>query len=201
MSFVLGVFGQIGSGKSTVTKILERDFGYYSIDCDALGHRLYEDKAIKNEIIHLFGLQILAKDNKIDRKKLSQVVFTNHALKNQLEQLLWPKMTYQLKFIIEEETTIVIDAAVLFLAGWNQLCQITVYVEAPEENLANYWKDRNIEKANLKRILDSQQVIIQQKSLATYVIHNDGTLQDLQRKVSDMIKLIENSGAKNKQPK
>lgn len=201
LPFVYGIYGTIGSGKTTVAKMIEQDFGYYSIDCDALGHRLLEDHAIKNDIIHLFGLSILNKDNKIDRKKLSKVVFVNPVLKNQLEQLIWPKMTYHLKEIIAEEKEVIIDAAVLFSAGWNSLCQVTVYVEASREKVESFLKDRKMMKTYLKNILSTQQVIRNQKKLATYILYNDGTIQDLRQKVSDMIKLIKNSWAKNKEPK
>lgn len=189
MPFVIGVFGTIGSGKSTVSRMIQEKFGFETIDCDAIGHPFLEDPVVKREIIKLFGLQIISKDGHIKREKLSQVVFTNDSLKSKLEMLLWPKMTHKITELLVGKKDVVLDAAVLFSAEWNILCQATIYVEA-----SLFVSDR------LRQILHSQQAIKSQSRLATYQIENNGSMDELMVKVSKIMNLIQERRMKNDQP-
>lgn len=191
MAFVVGIYGTIGSGKSTVARILKNKYGFYYIDGDSLAHRVYNLQEVKRDLIKLFGLQIISKDGIILRKKIAQVVFTNPTMKNELEQLLWPKMTYMLQEVLKEETEIIIDAAALFKSHWNLLCQVTIYVETSWEKVIKRLENRKINKEILNKIIDSQLDIVKEKNLATYQIQNNGSIQELTKKVMEIASLIQ----------
>jgi dephospho-CoA kinase len=197
MAFVVGIYGTIGSGKSTVARILQNKYGFYYIDGDSLAHRVYNLKEVKRDLIKLFGLQIISKEGIIQRKKIAQVVFTNPIMKNELEQLLWPKMSYMLQEVLREESEIIIDAAVLFKSHWNLLCQVTIYVEAPWEEVIKRLENRGLNKEILKKIQCSQMEIVEEKDLATFQIQNNGSIQELTKKVMEIASLIKEGRMKH----
>jgi dephospho-CoA kinase len=201
MANVIGIYGRIGTGKSTVAKIIQEKYGFYRIDGDLIGHRLLETKVVKEHLVKVFGLSIISESKQINRKKLSQVVFVNKNLKKELEHLLWPKMTIEIEKILKTESDVVLDAAILFSAGWNSFCRDTIYVDATLQKIEENLKERSLSKEEMKQIVSSQQEILKQKDLATYRIVNDGTLQDLTEKVVDLFQLIQKRRTKDNQPK
>ena len=75
---VIGVTGGVGAGKSTVLGILEKEFQAYVIQADQLGHILMEPgEECYDAVIALFGKEIIKKDKTIDRRRISDVVFTD----------------------------------------------------------------------------------------------------------------------------
>ena len=73
---VLGITGQVGAGKSTILAYLEEKYRAKVIQADQVGHLVMEpDTSCYKQICSLFGEQILAADQKIDRKKLGAIVF------------------------------------------------------------------------------------------------------------------------------
>ena len=75
---VIGVTGGVGAGKSTVLGIMEEDFQAYVIQADQLGHILMEPgEECYDAVIALFGKEIIKKDKTIDRRRISDVVFTD----------------------------------------------------------------------------------------------------------------------------
>lgn len=122
--YIIGVIGSIASGKSVMTKRLEK-FGAKIIDCDKLAHELYEPGAeCYAEMLTEFGQDIVTSDGRIDRKKLGGIVFGNTDSLEKLNQIVWPSLLKLLKSRIqqmyEEEMcqVIVVEAAVLLKAGW-----------------------------------------------------------------------------------
>lgn len=122
--YTIGVVGSIASGKSVMTKRLEK-FGAKIIDCDKMAHELYEPgEECYEEIITSFGKDILMDDGRIDRKKLGGIVFSDAEMLEKLNEIVWPSLLKLLKSriqkIYEEEVchVIVVEAAVLLKAGW-----------------------------------------------------------------------------------
>ncbi len=122
--YTIGVVGSIASGKSVMTKRLEK-FGAKIVDCDKMAHELYEPgEECYDEIITTFGKDIVMADGRIDRKKLGAIVFSDPELLEKLNKIVWPSLLKLLKIriqkIYEDEMcpVIVIEAAVLLKAGW-----------------------------------------------------------------------------------
>ena len=88
--FVIGLTGNIATGKSVVRKMLEH-LGAYGIDADALGHRaIARDAPGYKPVLDTFGKWILAPDGQIDRGKLARVVFADPDALIQLESIVHP---------------------------------------------------------------------------------------------------------------
>ena len=85
----IGVTGIIGSGKSTVGKLLQES-GYPVLDADKAVHQLYETSSLlKQKLVDTFGESIL-ESNAISRKNLASIVFQNQTALKQLENIVYP---------------------------------------------------------------------------------------------------------------
>ena len=88
---VLGITGQVGAGKSTILAYLEEKYRAKVIQADQVGHLVMEpDTSCYKQICSLFGEQILAADQKIDRKKLGAIVFADQEKLAMLNAIVHP---------------------------------------------------------------------------------------------------------------
>ena len=88
--YIIGLTGNIGTGKSVVRRMLEH-LGAYGIDADAIAHRaISRDAPCYDNIVQVFGNHILAADEQIDRRKLGQIVFNDSQALAKLEAIVHP---------------------------------------------------------------------------------------------------------------
>src|SRR5262245_5009829 len=142
---VVGLIGGIGSGKSRVAELLERR-GAAVIDADAVGHELLRDPGVRGRILERFGPGVLTEpgpedgrrtEPPIDRRALGAIVFADSTARTALEAILHPPMRAWFHRAIERALhdgrahLVVLDAAILLEAGWDDLCDRIVFVEAP----------------------------------------------------------------------
>ena len=101
---IIGITGKSGSGKSTLAKELtEKMQDAMCINVDKIGHKATNDVEITKKLCKAFGKQILEKDEKIDRKKLGNIVFSDKEKMDFLTEITWGYMQKILDDIIEEE--------------------------------------------------------------------------------------------------
>lgn len=124
---VVGLTGGIAAGKSTVTRELARR-GARVIDADKLGHRAYEPGTqAHREVIAAFGPEVRAADGTIDRAALGARVFGKPAELKRLTDIVWPEIRRLAQTEIaairksDPQAVAVLEAAVLFEAGWEPL--------------------------------------------------------------------------------
>src|SRR5262245_45055496 len=99
---VIGLTGGIGSGKTTVTQILQ-ELGAAVIDADQVGHQLYlPDLPAWREIVESFGPDILNGDRTINRQALGRVVFADPEAMRRLNRIVHPKMFERIAELIAE---------------------------------------------------------------------------------------------------
>ena len=95
--FVLGITGLIGSGKSEVCKLLG-NYEFQVIELDEMAHQSYKvGTDVYEEIINIFGSQIINPDLTINRKKLGDIVFSNKKKLTELEEIVWPKVDNEIR--------------------------------------------------------------------------------------------------------
>ncbi|KAK8827516.1 hypothetical protein WA538_003475 [Blastocystis sp. DL] len=120
---IIGLVGGICSGKSTVSAIL-KDCGCFCLDCDKLGHRVYEPNTDGfRRIVETFGKEVVGEDGTINRRVLGSIVFSDPEKMKQLTAISWPLIHDMAREEIEKchESIIVVEAAVLLEAKWNDL--------------------------------------------------------------------------------
>ena len=124
---IICLTGGLASGKSTATQFLSEQ-GAYIIDADKAGHRVYEPGTrAYREVIATFGDDLIDDDHQIDRKILGSKVFGNQDALEKLTNIVWPEIRRLVEADIAEirstdpEGIVVLEAAVLFEAGWQDI--------------------------------------------------------------------------------
>ena len=134
---VLGVTGSIGAGKTTLCNLLVRHGGVL-INADQVGHQVLQRPEVAESIWAEFGPSLKGADGKVDRIALGQLVFSDPDARARLEAIVHPPMRLTFKQQIADArqlgtTLVILDAAVLFEAGWEDLCTETIFVDAPRD--------------------------------------------------------------------
>jgi dephospho-CoA kinase len=185
-ALTIGLTGGIGSGKSTVTKILA-ELGAPIIDADQVGHAIYAPGGpAYDDMIAAFGAGILADDRTIDRRKLGPIVFADPAALKRLNSIVHPKMFARLREMIEalraagEARPIVVEAAILIEANWLPLFdEIWLVVAAKDRVLERIERDRGLAREQTEARIKAQLADAERRKHAAIVITNDGTIDDL----------------------
>ena len=183
------ITGVIGSGKSTVVNLL-RVYGFSIIDADEIAHRALDESI--DEIKSEFGSEFI-KDNKVDRKSLGSLIFSDSKAKTKLENILHP--------LIKEQ--IFAEASRLESSNYPYFIDLPLYFEkspvydefqsvcvvyAPEQICLKRIIERNNLDFNEARLrLESQISIEKKREIATYIIDNSSDLKHLNLEVNSFI--------------
>jgi dephospho-CoA kinase len=193
---VVGIVGGIGSGKSSLARwVATRHSGVTLIDGDHLGHEVLENPDVQHAIRTRFGDQVFDKQGAVDRKSLGRIVFgpeqEQQRARRDLEQIVHPRIRELIQTRISEaadagQTVVLVDAAVLFEAGWNDLCDAVVFVEVPrEERLKRLSEKRGWDRASVEAREASQATLESKTERAQFVVDNarsiDESGRDLER--------------------
>jgi dephospho-CoA kinase len=190
---VVGLIGAIGAGKSTVAKLLAARGGFV-IDADALGHEALRQPEIIRQVVARWGAGVRRPDGSLDRRAIGRIVFPNPDERSTLEALVFPYIRERTNEEIARGTAdpsarfVVLDAAVLLEAGWNNAVDRIVYVDAPRElrlqRLAarSGWTD-----AELVAREAAQWPAEEKKARADAVVVNDAGPAELEERVDRLL--------------
>jgi dephospho-CoA kinase len=190
---VIGVTGNIGSGKSTVCQILAK-LGATVIDADRLGHEAYKPHSQAwQEIIEAFGNEIVVKPNEeIDRQKLGQIVFSDPGALAKLNQIIHPKAyslaRERIEFYRRRGTkAVALEATLLIEARWVTLVDNVWLVVVPEAiAVQRLTQQKGIDEAQILARLKSQMPVEEKVKYANEIIYNDGELSYLETRVTEL---------------
>jgi len=185
--FVIGLTGNIATGKSVVRRMLEH-LGAYTIDADALTHRAYAKGAPGyQQVLDNFGKWLLNKDGEIDRSKLGNLVFNNPEAMAQLEDITHPLVRQATEILIKRATqpVAVIEAIKLLEGDLCNVCDSIWVTNAPEEIQI----ERLIRKRGLSRDQAVERIHMQSAqgakvAVANIVITNTGSYDSLWKQVN-----------------
>lgn len=146
--YVIGLTGGIGSGKSTVAKVLEEQ-GAVVLSADLVGHEVYlPGRPAWQEVVAAFGRGVLAEDGTVDRKKLGAAVFAGPRELKRLNAIVHPRMKGMMREKLAEldrqgVKVAVLEAALLFDAGWDDLADEVWATVVPPETAAQRAAERS----------------------------------------------------------
>ena len=184
---VIGLVGGIASGKSTVARELEK-LGAAVLDADLAAHRALGLPAVKDRLVERWGRGILDESGNVQRAAVAQIVFKNGESDRQeldfLESQLHPVVRADFQQRLQQLESAdcpaaVIDAPLLLEAGWGELCDSIVFVEAPADDRKERTKSRNWSAEEIVRRETLQMPIPEKRRLASDTIANNGSLSDL----------------------
>lgn len=187
----VGLTGGIGSGKSTVAKMLA-ELGAPSFDADKVGHDIYNPGGpAYKDVIAAFGEGIVAPDGTIDRKKLGPIVFADSAQLKRLESIVHPRMFERMREMVARmraqgiKAPIVIEAAILIEAKWQPLFDEIWLVVAPRERVIERVElERGLKREQTEARIKAQLSDEERRKHASLVIDNSGSIEELRAKVA-----------------
>ena len=191
--FVIGLTGNIATGKSVVRRMLEH-LGAYTIDADALTHRTYAKGAPGyQQVIDKFGKWLVGKDGEIDRAKLGNLVFNDPEAMNGLEAIVHPLVRQASEMLIKRATqpVIVIEAIKLLEGDLRKVCDSIWVANAPEEvQVERLMRKRGLTREKSLERIHMQSAQSAKVAVANIVLTNSGSYDDLWKQVSEAWKEI-----------
>lgn len=186
---IIGLTGGIASGKSTVSNIL-KSFGIKTADADVTAKEISEREDVIQEMTEIFGKEILGEDGKLDRAKLKEMVFSDKNKLSALNKLIHPKVKEEFKKIKEnaaKNDIIIFDIPLLFESGMDKMCDkiILVFVDRETQIKRMFERDGISEELAVK-IIDAQMSLEEKMKKSDIHINNNGTLEELEKKVKDI---------------
>ena len=190
----IGLTGGIGSGKSTVARVLVA-CGAALIDADAISRQLTAPGgAAISELAKQFGPQIITAEGAMDRERMRQLAFSDSAIKGQLEAIIHPLVSQessrQARVALQAgRTCIVFDIPLLVESGrWRQQLDLVLVVDCTEETqIARVMARNALSREMVVKIIAGQASGAQRLAAADACICNEGlSLQALERQVREL---------------
>lgn len=182
---VIGVTGNLGSGKSTAAEIFA-GLGAKILDADVIARDVYRSSpGITRKIINIFGKEVLGKDGRINKAKLSQKAFVNKNTCLKLNRVVHPCVTRILKESISKlKGVIIIDAPLLIESGFYRFVDFIVLIKCPFKlQLQRAVKNSRLPEAAIRRRLACQLSFKNKKRYADFIINNGGSIAALKAQV------------------
>jgi dephospho-CoA kinase len=186
MSFVVGLTGGIGSGKSAAAAEFER-LGASVVDTDAIAHELTAaGGAAMGEIRKVFGTEALAASGALDRDKMRARVFADPAAKKMLEALLHPMIREESRRrIAGARGPYVIHVVPLLVESPDYRVDRVLVIDAPEELQVERVRSRSgLSEAEVRAIVAAQATRARRLAAADDLIENRGTIEALREQVA-----------------
>lgn len=187
----IGLTGGVGSGKSTISKMLV-ELGAYVLDADKLGHLVYAPGTSGwEQVVQEFGPGVVADNGEIDRKKLGAIVFADRTRLKRLEDIVQPEIGRAAVRLFVEKSgqgvqVGVLEAAVLIEAGFDRLVDQIWVTYASEDVVVKRLTSREglpLAPDEARRRIAAQMPIDEKAKRAQVVIRTDCTLDETRAQV------------------
>lgn len=189
MPYILGLTGNIASGKTTIGLMLLEFGASVYVDADHVVHELYlPGQPLVAELRAAFGHSIIDPSGGVDRRALGEIVFGDREQLRRLEAIVHPAVQTAL---VERLRTLgpddigVLDAVKLVESGYAPLCHGLWLVTCPSEaQIERLVRTRGLSEAEARLRLAAQPDVVSKRAVATEIIDNAGSLDDLRRQVT-----------------
>mgnify|MGYP002544393608 FL=1 len=193
---VLGLTGNIGCGKSSVSTIFMEN-NIKVVDADIVARQIFDDKNLLNEVFSTFGESIRNQDGSLNRRALGNIVFNDDEKLILLNNLTHPKIKQKILSKVEEyknqgEKIVVIDAALLIEDDYIPYIQKLILITCRKEIQINriIARDNCTKEEAISRI-NSQMSQEEKVKFADYIIDNSNSFEELQKKVLELISVLQ----------
>lgn len=193
MGKTIGLTGSVATGKSTVSKMIQKA-GIPLVDADIAARKVVERGTVGlAEIVAYFGKEILLADGSLNRAKLADIIFKNEEKRQKLNKITHPRVK---DYMLEErkryfsmgEKVVFFDIPLLFESHLESLVdQIVVVWVTPETELKRLMERNNLKKEAALDRINSQMGIDEKAKKADFVINNNESLEKTEKQVSAFI--------------
>ncbi len=198
---VIGLTGGVGAGKSTVMQLLQKQYGAYLIEADAVGRRLMKKGGMTYQrILEVFGTDILDETGEIHRGSLAAAAFGTEEATLQLNACTHPYIKEAIANEISEvrqsgeHDLLILEAAILAQGGLTELCDAIWYVSVPWEVRRQRIMDtRGYSAERAEDIMKRQPAEEAYFALADRVIYNNCSLEKTAEQVKEFLSALRSS--------
>jgi dephospho-CoA kinase len=191
LPFIVGLTGGIGSGKSTVCRLLA-ERGAIVIDADAIVHE--EQRAgtdTFNAMVDALGAEIVGPDGELDRKKVASIVFNDPSKREALQAIVWPRVGERVAEMLGsagDDDIVVLDIPLMAEAPSENArrSQRVIVVDASKETQLAHLAGKGVSLEDAEKRMAAQASREERLKLADHVVNNDGTLEELEAQVDDL---------------
>ena len=189
---VIGVAGGIACGKSSVAECFQQ-LGAAVLNADQIGHQVLYEPSVKQKIRENWGDMVFG-NGEVDRSALGRIVFDplrGPSELAKLEQITHPLIGQRIRNVLiqleqENRPAVVLDAPVMFKAGWDRLCDKIVFVHAEKATRQQRVAVRGWLPEELKRRESNQFSLVTKRSRATDVIDNSLSIEETFLQIKDL---------------
>jgi dephospho-CoA kinase len=185
---LVGLTGGIGSGKSTVARLLEKR-GAVVFDADLLAREAVAPGTPGHAaVIERFGADVLAPGGELDREALASIVFADPSARRDLEQIVHPEVRRLFaegsEAYRDTDRVVVFSAPLLVESGMHTAFEILVVVSATvPTQIERLMRQRGMSEASIRARIDAQAPLEDKSAVADVLVDNEGTLDQLESQV------------------
>ncbi len=194
----IGITGGVGAGKSTVLDFLEEKYRAYVMKADEIGHLVMEPgQSCYEPVIELFGKQVIKNDKTIDRRQVSDVVFSHPGMLEKLNQIIHPAVKQYIREHLElkkqqGQEICVVEAALLLEDHYQEFCDTIWYIHTDEEiRIQRLMENRGYTREKSASIIASQAPEKFFRANADYVVVNNGDFAQTRQQIEEGIRKYE----------
>jgi dephospho-CoA kinase len=194
---VAALTGNYGMGKTFVLEAF-RELGAFTLNADAVVSGLLEDKAVLEKLRGVLGERAFAEGGRLDRKRVSDMIFGDDALRRSVEDILHPLVFKRIEEALRgvKAALAVIEVPVVFERGYEGRFARTIAVYTDEATALRRLKEAGIGREEALLRLRSQMPIEEKVKRADFAIDNGGTMEQTKKQVRDIYgKLVLSAGA------
>jgi dephospho-CoA kinase len=188
---LIGLLGGVASGKSLVADMF-RQLGAEVLDADRVGHEVLRMPAVRAAVGGRWGKDVIGPDGEVHRPALAKIVFAaspdGPRELAELEQITHPEIRRRLQAEVAElarrgAKMAILDAPVMLKAGWNQLCDALVFVDAPADQRQARAMARGWTAAEFSQREAAQEPVEEKRRVADFVLDNSRDVSYIQAQV------------------
>ena len=187
---IIGVTGGVGAGKSMVLNYLEKRYGAKLILADLVGHEMMEPgHEAYEQVVKVFGQEIVSEDKTIDRKALGAIVFADEKKRMILNRIIHPAVRQEILRRLEEAelshlSYVVVEAALFLEENYDAFCNETWYIYTSEDNRRLRLKEsRGYSDEKIDRMFAAQKSHEEFLERCQFVIDNNGSAEETHRQI------------------
>jgi dephospho-CoA kinase len=188
---LVGLTGGIGSGKSTVARLLEKR-GAVVFDADLLAREAVEPGTPGHAaVIERFGADVLAPGGELDREALASIVFADPAARRDLEQIVHPEVRRLFaegsEAYRDTDLVVVFSAPLLVETGMHTAFEVLVVVSATvATQIERLMRQRGMSEPSIRARIDAQAPLEDKAAAADFLVDNEGSLDELESQVEQL---------------
>ncbi len=190
---LIGLTGNVGSGKSTVARIWKQERGALLIDADQIGRSVVQPGSrCLAGLVQRFGKEILLPDGSLNRRRMAVTAFSDRENLEALNSIVHPEIIRKINDQLQEARSqgagaMVVDAALIFEFGFERYLDVVVAVDAPREiKIERMLAKGKINRETLEKILDAQLPADELKAKADHVLDNSADEESLRESALEL---------------